>query len=123
MSMSNIKAPKLHQSTAFPCPTLMRISGAMYSKRHIIAKEEESKTDGSTESVGLLVSFDRLLAKTKVRELHVSTSIEKNILRLQVSINNTLDMVAKKERRRKPVCGDVRERRRFLTNRKPRCPP
>ena len=30
--MSNVKAPKLHQSTAFPCPVLIRISGAMYLK-------------------------------------------------------------------------------------------
>lgn len=31
VSMSNINAPKLHQSTAFPWPHRIRISGAMYS--------------------------------------------------------------------------------------------
>ena len=31
VSMSYINAPKDHQSTAFPCPLLVKISGAMYS--------------------------------------------------------------------------------------------
>lgn len=31
VSISNIRAPKLHQSTALPCPTRIRISGAIYS--------------------------------------------------------------------------------------------
>ena len=31
VNMSNIKAPRDHQSTPFPCPVLVRISGAMYS--------------------------------------------------------------------------------------------
>lgn len=31
VSMSYMRAPRDHQSTALPCPVLVRISGAMYS--------------------------------------------------------------------------------------------
>ena len=31
VNMSYMRAPRDHQSTAFPCPVLVSISGAMYS--------------------------------------------------------------------------------------------
>lgn len=35
VSMSYIKVPRLHQSTAFPCPLLIKISGALEKKLNV----------------------------------------------------------------------------------------
>lgn len=47
------------------------------------------QTDSSTEGVSLLVAFDRFLAKSEVRELHMTTCIKKNVFRLEISIDDT----------------------------------
>lgn len=90
VSMSYIRAPRLHQSTARLCPLLIRISGALQRRQETPptseptegAADEQSDNkarqrdlhvlDGTAEGVCDRAVVDRLLAQAKVRQLYVS---------------------------------------------------
>lgn len=87
VSMSYIRAPRLHQSTARLCPLLTRISGALggaggalsgWGAQHRLPQIPPSAAstshvlDGAAEGVGDGSVMDGLLAQPKVRQLDVT---------------------------------------------------
>lgn len=86
--MSYIKAPNDHQSTAFPWPLRVKISGALQKKNKITVDIKDIKTehlhvlDSATESVCYDAFLNVFFAQTEVGQLYVTFSVKQNVFGL-----------------------------------------